>query len=162
MSRCTGGRPALDLEGLRFGKLTVMHRVPSKAKSSQWRCKCDCGNEVVRYGGRLSEGSSCGCDTSKRSGENHYNWKGGTWVDVHGYELTRVNGKVKKVHRLVMEEKLGRPLRQDENVHHINGVRDDNRPENLEIWVTSQPSGQRPADLVSWAKEILERYENGT
>jgi len=61
-------------------------------------------------------------------------------------------------HRLVMEAQLARPLRPDENVHHINGVRTDNRPENLELWVTHQPSGQRPEDLIAWAREILERY----
>lgn len=57
-----------------------------------------------------------------------------------------------------MEQQLGRALLPEETVHHLNGVRDDNRPENLELWSSSQPSGQRVVDKVAWAQQILSLY----
>lgn len=86
-------------------------------------------------------------------------------LDTHGYMVkywpTHPNaskfGKVKQ-HTVVMAEMIGRPLRKGETVHHVNGIRHDNRPENLELWVRSHPPGQRVTDLVAFAEQILAEY----
>lgn len=89
-----------------------------------------------------------------------------TYKDADGYvfEYDPTNPMARKPkgyvyqHRKVISDLLGRPLYRHETVHHINGVRGDNRPENLELWSSLHPSGQRVTDKVEWAVEMLRIY----
>lgn len=72
-----------------------------------------------------------------------------------GYVERRVNGRKVAEHRYQMQLILGRDLFKGETVHHKNGRHGDNRRSNLELWVTPQPAGQRPEDLVEW---IVDHY----
>jgi hypothetical protein len=82
------------------------------------------------------------------------------YVDGAGYIRERVEGQKQGIlqHRIVMERILGRPLRAGESVHHRNGIKTDNGPENLELWFSGHPSGQRVEDLLAFAREIIARY----
>lgn len=75
------------------------------------------------------------------------------------YEAVSGRSKIIMQHREVVEQFIGRKLEGSENVHHVNGVRDDNRLENLELWSKTQPAGQRVLDKLEWARYIISKYE---
>lgn len=74
------------------------------------------------------------------------------YLDKQGY--VRIGSE--REHRMVMERVMGRPLISGvEKVHHKNGIRHDNRPENLELWTAEHPHGTRNGDLEEWAVSFL-------
>jgi hypothetical protein len=85
--------------------------------------------------------------------ESYIGPRGEGTIDANGYRRIPVNGRHRREHHVVMEAMLARPLWPWENVHHKNGHRADNRPDNLELWVTSQPAGQRVEDLVAFVAD---------
>lgn len=164
------------MEGRKFGRLLVLARAPNTPayKTANWLCRCDCGKETIVNGQHLRQpkrgiDKSCGC--AHREWISHLN-KGNTGPRNSRYKahrqiktnqgyilvLDRLRNKWTGQHRIVMEESLGRSLHPDESVHHKNGIRDDNRPENLELRASAHGRGQTIPDLVAWAKEILARY----
>ncbi len=102
-------------------------------------CECGCGTQIPtrdKWGHkpRFVKGHHL----KLRKGEKHHNWKGGRRFDTFGYIIIYKpdhpfcdkKGYVRE-HRLIMEKHLDRYLTPEEEIHHINKIKDDNRIENL-------------------------------
>ena len=116
--------------------------------------------------GAPKQGKSAMCSGCRSvAGASNGHWKGGRTRHKAGYVMAWAPGHPRAgrgqyvfEHILVMEQLLGRYLLPGESVHHRNGVKDDNRLENLELWTRPQPAGIRATDAIAWAREILDRY----
>lgn len=148
----------------RFRAVGNAGEVQSRRESREGICMVpDCGKPIVAkrlcamHRWRLKHHGDLGEAISMRPGGGRLKRRDG-YISVHTPDHPNANGDGRVLeHRLVMEQMLGRRLRPFENVHHRNGVRDDNRPENLELWTKPQAAGQRVADLVAW---VVEHYRS--
>ena len=100
------------------------------------------------------------CSIDSRRNPNHPVLENGKHLRSDGYIGLCVDGVMTVEHRVIMENHLNRKLLPNENVHHLNGVKTDNRLENLELWETAQPYGQRVSDKIAEAQRVLEQYKD--
>ena len=143
---------------------TNRHLVCGKCRNSKYYHKClECDNQIRQSSVRCQT-----CEHLNQRGEGNNNFKGkeGGCVTQKGYVYKIAIGHPRSLknknyvfaHILEMEKYLGRYLTKVENVHHLNGIRADNRIENLELWTKPQPCGIRKEDAVKHAIETLKLY----
>jgi hypothetical protein len=140
---------------------TAVEESPCKIRTCDRPCVTYKGYCKAHYN-RLQKTGSVQADKpiEKRGSERPYE-------STHGYMVVLVRqdqdlypGKRVTQHRLVMARHLGRELTSTETVHHKNGIRTDNRLENLELWVGNHSHGSRLEDRLEDAVTLIEEYHD--
>lgn len=161
-----------NMVGMQFGNWIVLDKyIPGTKvpkRGAKYLCRCICGVEKLISVSNLIEGisRSCGCSFHSgrtRKGSSHPAWKGGRWLNEKKGYIVIWDPESKTghsyEHRWVMSKHLGRPLEPYESVHHKNGIKDDNRIENLELCTGRHPDGHRVEDLTVFSIEHLRKYK---
>jgi hypothetical protein len=154
----------IDMTGRRFHRLTVMSKAPDKG---MWFCKCDCGKETTvdaaNIRRKIYPTKSCGCLNAERTGDKSPCWKGGRYL-ASGYIKIKVAGHPRGdshdrvfEHIVVVEKEIGHYLDKCFTVHHLNGIKADNRIKNLEIRLGRHGKGHSVTDTL---KDLIILYGN--
>ena len=127
-------------------------------------CKIDgCKNILKKFDGRI-----CQAHRSRFFRHGNYdispNWnnlkKGTPLITKLGYLRININGKRILHHRYIIEQHIGRKLKKKERIHHINGIKTDNRIENLKLF-KNHSKHMKNSHSVMWYKR-KDRYSNKT
>ncbi len=148
-----------NLVGKKFNRWTVLRRDgKTKEGAALWECKCECGKIKKVRTHSLIAGVSKSCGCLKFHGRFTRTKDGYVFI----YKPRHPNSDKKNYvaeHVFIMSEHLGRPLLKGEIVHHKNGIRNDNRLENLDLRIKNRhPNGQSVNDLIPYWIEMLKRY----
>lgn len=133
-----------------------------KIRTSKY-CSKECVRKMVVHQKWLSYRKENNIDISipkkykAPNGSGHRDPHGYIYINKVNHPNAQKRGRI-YAHTFIMSQHLGRSLYKNESVHHKNGIRNDNRIENLELWHKGQPAGQRVEDKIKWCKEFLKGY----
>ncbi len=173
-SGCTAKQTCYGCYGLlkKYGTTTPEHfhrkcvHCNNDYFSKKWKqntCSKECARHIINHVKFVAYRIENNLDLSKPkkfkkpNGSGHKDPNGYIYINRVNHPNAQKRGRIYE-HTYVMSQHLGRPLRKGETVHHKNGVRNDNRIENLELWHRAQPAGQRVEDKIKWCKEFLKEY----